>query len=101
MQPFDIVGYVYKADVYCTGCIVKEVAKDYSIVLDGSEKDYPETYSTQPDFDRALNCLFMLTALGGDYDNEYSYDSDDFPKVIFNDQDEDNNCCICHERLRG
>lgn len=98
MQPFDIVGYTYKADIYCPTDVVSEVAKDYEIVLYGSEGDIESDYTNQPYEDRALKTLAILVDI--DYADPHSYDSDDFPKVIFADQIENERCCLCDERLK-
>jgi hypothetical protein len=67
-----VVGYTYAADTYCHDCIVDVIG---------------------PLDERA-------EALGIDTDDERSYDSDDFPKVVFASQVEDAEYCgSCHELL--
>lgn len=89
MKSFDIVGYTYKADVYCPEDVVKEVCKNQGIEGHGLSH-IPE---------EALD--LMARFRGIDRYEEKTFDSDDFPKVIFADQDEGDICCICHEPLIG
>lgn len=88
MKSYDIIGYVYKADTYCPACTVSEVRVDYNIntLYTGNEEKQLRQ---------------MAWDLGIEYDDEYSYDSDNFPKVIFADQNEDDYCGSCHEPLIG
>lgn len=88
MKSYDIIGYTYKADIYCPPCVVNEVLNDYN--LHSTILDYIS-------WDAGLNRL--AKRVGIDYSDSYSYDSDSFPKVIFADQDENDSCCICGERL--
>jgi hypothetical protein len=68
----DIVGYTYKADQYCPGCIIDQVFSTYGMAA----------------FSKNVETALTLTAENLDIDrfNESSYDSDEFPKVIFRDQ---------------
>lgn len=76
MRSYDIVAYIYRADMYCSMCIVEQVT-------DGVVYD--------------LNTAVALGALadqrGIDREDERSYDSGDFPKVVFADQIEDDEYC--------
>ena len=74
-----IVGYSYKAANYCNDCIVKEVA---GIT--------PKHYLTG-DTEYALS--YIAKNMNIDRMDERTYDSDDFPKVIFADQVEDDETC--------
>jgi hypothetical protein len=85
-QPFDVVGYTFRADVICPDCIVEAVAK--------AEADNPLVFN--PAEDTALRVPAGLTAgqglailayrLGVDRTAEHTFDSDNFPKVVFRDQ---------------
>jgi hypothetical protein len=90
-----VVAYTYKADIWCPDCIVDEVCKDqgielwdydYSsaeIALDIIVEGNPEKF--HKDFDR--------------YD-EYTFDSDEFPKAVFSTSMESfEYCCCCHGEL--
>lgn len=90
MKSFDIVGYTYDADNYCYDCIT-EIAADHA----------------RPDaivVPLLLNTQTLLTEWaereGIDQYDESSYDSGDFPKVIFADAiEEDEYCGACHRPI--
>jgi len=85
-----IVGYTYWADIYCPLCISAELLKRYEI--------NDECIVNCVDSEHELDTIGML--IGIDRYDEYSFDSDNFPKVIFSWQVEDNEfCCICHEEI--
>lgn len=72
MHATTIVGYTYDADTYCDGCTVDMLGP-----LDE-----------------------LAESLGIDPEDERSYDSSDFPKVIFADSvEDDEHCGRCHELL--
>lgn len=78
MRSYDIVAYTYQADVHCPECIAQ--------MFGGSILDSAETM-----LDRAAE------SAGIDRYDESSYDSDDFPKVVFCDQVESTEYCgTCH-----
>lgn len=90
MKSYDIVGYTYKADIYCTDwdCIVMEVLKDMGI----------EGHGLSTDTEDALERL--ATTSGIDRMDERTYDSGDFPKVVFADMlDGSEYCGSCHCQL--
>jgi hypoxanthine phosphoribosyltransferase len=66
-------GYTYKAENYCPDCIMSVMSGGKVV---GSDVGY--VY----DVDKILK--FCAAVMGIDYDDEYSYDSDEFPKPIFN-----------------
>lgn len=72
-QPFDITGYTYRAEQWCPRCILKPF---WAGLAD------PETL---------LNTEARYRGI--DRENEHSFDSGDFPKVIFRDQCEDGERC--------
>lgn len=78
---FDIVAYTYRADLYCPECIVDVaggiLGRESAFHLDSTES--------------RLNAL--AKARGIDREDEATFDSDDFPKVVFRDQVEDENRC--------
>jgi len=90
-----VVGYTYKADIWCTNCIIDEVCKDQNI--DVFDYDYVDT-------ELALDIIVEGNAekFHKDFDryDEHTFDSDEFPKVIFADQiEEDEYCSNCHESV--
>jgi hypothetical protein len=90
-----VVAYAYKAAIYCPNCIVQEVANSFLVNPD------PETGSwTKRPYDTET-CLRWLAANAGiNCEDERTYDSDDFPKVVFGDQVwEEEHCSNCHERI--
>lgn len=92
----DIVAYTYKADTYCPTCIVEELRR---------------RITGYGPFDWTLDAETVLDqvalANGIDRYEETTFDSDEFPKVVFRDAlvaaiDDDshyNNCGGCHEEV--
>jgi hypothetical protein len=75
-------GYMYQADVYCPDHIL-------GILLGvADDKHTAETVIEE-----------VAKARGIDYSDEYSYDTDDFPKAI-TDTDEELRCAVCNTDLR-
>ena len=70
MNSTDIVGYTYRADNYCPTCILLEL---------GGIAVPPE--SEQPNTERVLDCV--ATVIGIDRYREATFDSGQFPKVVF------------------
>lgn len=84
----NVVGYAYQADTYCPHCIVTVMPRRglWSPPEAGNEG-----------LDEMLSRA--SGSLGIDHFNESSYDSGEFPKVIFRDQAADDRCCECGDRL--
>jgi cytochrome c556 len=81
----DIVGYTYCADIYCPRCMVVETNPTAD----------PEHWES---FEAMLDA--SAYAAGIDRYNEATYDSGDFPKVIFRDMiEETEHCGNCHDTL--
>jgi hypothetical protein len=79
-----IVGYTYQADNHCPPCIWSMFARQAS----------------QDDHDTEAVLDTVARARGIDRYDERSFDSGDFPKVIFSSQLEDiENCGSCHDKL--
>lgn len=88
MNSFTIVGYTYKADVYCAPCVVSAVYADKKFDVEIAAHSWN------------AQLIEMAQLLGIDSEDESSYDNDNFPKVIFADQLEgDEMCCSCNEEL--
>jgi hypothetical protein len=77
----DVVGYTYKADIYCPACTIKEVTDRHSRL-----KRWSENETSAENF--LDNCAVQLNVARYD---ERSYDSGDFPKVVFRDQAHEGN----------
>lgn len=84
----DIVGYVYKADEYCPDDITTAMGRGGNA-----------GWNTGMDAEEALNWLAFQRGINRM--DELSFDSDDFPKVIFADQAEGSQCGICGRPLVG
>lgn len=86
----DIVGYMFDADIYCPPC-TRRVAARYAEM---NEK--ASDYVSLPELMR-----FWAENEGIDWEDEHSYDSGDFPKVVFGSQVEsdEEKCGSCHESL--
>lgn len=95
MRSYDIVGYIYKADIYCPAHVGREVAR----AIDRADKVAIGQQSWEAT-ERYLDRVQGVLGIEDRYD-EYSYHSDDFPKVIFADQVLEYSvaCCECGEEL--
>ena len=89
MKSYDVVGYQFDADIYCDDCISDELHARIPEV-----RDVEGTWFDVEGFLR--RCALIL---GIDLHDERTYDSGDFPKVVFADQAEDEHCGRCHEPL--
>jgi len=82
----DIAGYVYNAATYCEDCILDVVKADYA----------------NPHIVEHMTLEGIAETLSIDTEDEYSFDSDTFPKVIFSwDEagDTPDTCGACHTTL--
>lgn len=75
---WDIVAYTYCADNYCGDCVIDKLDDRYDIPIANTVEDALYTIGYANGYDR---------------DEEATYDSDDFPKVVFRDQLEDGEVC--------
>ena len=73
----DIAAYQYRADEYCPDCIIDAYAHDCNI---GTAIGLITADTTE----RELNNLAAYAGI--DRTDEYSFDSDHFPKVVFGSQ---------------
>lgn len=86
IKAWKVVGYVYAADIYCPACIVR--------ALPTAELS-PAAYDMQ-----AEDVLEQVAAaMGVDRADETTYDSDDFPKVVFASDAHGDVCGSCGEEL--
>jgi hypothetical protein len=97
MQSWDIVGYTFLADTYCPECVCEAILTDY---YSGDEEQADRMNDVSSVFESAeWNLNRFAEILGINRQDETTYDSDDFPKVIFADSVEDDICGKCHESL--
>lgn len=80
VKSWTVLGYVYKADTYCPDCMLGILRDEHPGIRGSTVED-------------------IGTAIGVDWEDEYSYDSSEFPKVIFADHVEDDVCAECGEFL--
>lgn len=76
-----IVGYTYRADIYCPECVVRAVCKARGI--EGHGLSYVP--------DEALDLVARFEGI--DRTDEWTFDSGDFPKVVTDQMDTDGLCC--------
>lgn len=89
-EDYQVCGYTYRAAEYCPAHAVAAVLAHEGL----------EGHGLAPNPHMALNRL--ASSFGVNRADEYSFDSDDFPKVIFGYQaeDADSVCETCGEPLR-
>jgi hypothetical protein len=105
MKSFHISAYTYKADIWCCGCVA-EMAEEYLQSQDFTMREI-ENLVTGPGYDcgvsayRSESLLLEMAELKNiNLRNHYSFDSDDFPKVVFADQMENQEYCgNCMEKI--
>lgn len=78
-RPDDIVGYTYAADTYCPNCIIDALPTGKGEKFDGWGLAKGVTMSAEQ------NLSEMAPPFCIDRMDEFSFDSNDFPKVIFRD----------------
>lgn len=92
----DIVGYTFKADLYCPDHVIGQLPVGPSEDFDGWALAHGVSMSAEENLDE------IAAAFGIDRGDEYSFDSDYFPKVVFRDSlDLDDACGVCHTYLKG
>lgn len=81
MSSTDIVAYTYRADTYCPNCIISVLPTGPDEMFDGwAIADGADYISTED------NLTEIAAAFQIDRFNESSFDSGDFPKVVFESQ---------------
>ena len=92
MKAYDIVGYTFCADVVCPECML-DLANEW-LYADGLKVGYMIV-------EDALDA--WATSVKITRDDEWTFDSSEFPKVIFADSvwgnEEPEHCGVCHELL--
>lgn len=90
----DIVAYTFQADTYCQGCIVDQLPTGDGEAFDGWNPASGATMSTEE------NLSEIAAAFGINRMDERSFDSGDFPKVVFSSQVEGpEHCGACNELI--
>lgn len=93
-QPYDIVGYTFRADLYCSECILVVLPTGEGEAYDGWALGEGVAMSTEANLDE------IAAAFGIDRQSEETFDSGDFPKVVFRDMLEgEDRCGKCHRDL--
>lgn len=78
-----IAAYMYRAELFCPNCIVSQMH-----------------WSPTEDRSSAEDSLDDMAHVAGiDRQDEWSFDSDNFPKVVFSDELADDYCGGCGEKL--
>lgn len=91
MHATEIIGYTYAADIICPPCLRRKAAFENEAHGDNAEFTPLDTL-----LDR------WAKRQGIDREDEDTFDSDDFPKVVFETGDaKGERCGTCHERLDG
>jgi hypothetical protein len=96
LKAFDIVGYTFKANQYHPHCILDQLPTGPGEAFDGWDDVTGKMTAEE-------NLHELAAAFQIDRENEHSFDSDDFPKVIFASQVEDSSevCGGCGRPLIG
>jgi hypothetical protein len=95
----DIVGYTFNAEILCPACTLNAVSENSTTAT--KFKESPMNWSNHG-FVESVESWLRTKALerGIDYDDESSYDSGDFPKVILRfTVEDDERCGHCNEHL--
>jgi len=92
MHATDVVAYTYRADIYCPECILGQLPTGPGETFDG--------WADCTDMAPEDNLSELAAAFGIDRMDEYTFDSGDFPKVVFASQVEaDEFCGDCGREL--
>lgn len=91
----EIIAYAYRADEYCPRCIVRALPTGEGEAYDGWALASGVRMTTEE------NLSEIAAAFGIDRMDERSFDSGDFPKVIFADSETDSpyHCAVCGDLI--
>lgn len=93
-RPDDIIGYSFQCDTYCSACIINAMPTGEGEPFDGWALAKGVKMSAEE------NLAEIAETFGIDRMDERSFDSMDFPKVIFRDMIEEGEFCgLCGETL--
>lgn len=96
MKAWTIIGYAFNADIYCDGiCILRALDEITQEQYDGAGSliDATLPFESAVSVEEALTVIAKRRSI--DKDNERSYDSGDFPKVIFASEEFPDYCPTC------
>lgn len=83
-----VAAYNYDADIYCCRCTIHRLVEEKKLA--------PPAY----DMPVVVALRLGASSLGFDMDYESDYDSWDWPKVVFDDQiEDDDHCGWCDRHL--
>ena len=89
-----IIGYIYRAATYCTNSECIPLATGEGQAFDGWALGHGIYMATEDNLDE------VAASFGIDRENEYTFDSDHFPKVILTGQVEEHQTCeTCGDEL--
>ena len=91
-KAWEVVGYTYAAEILCPACTLAALPTGKGERFDGW-RDATEDLSPED------NLADLAAAFGIDREDERSYDSDEFPKVIFSSSNDDEACDACGTEL--
>jgi hypothetical protein len=80
---YEITAYTFNADIWCVGCVETHFERNHGIAPATAE-DMLDEYAE---------------ANGIDRDDESSFDSDDFPKVVLDIDADTEICGQCHNEI--
>lgn len=83
MNSHQIVAYTYQADIYCPTCLIEKM------IFKGEASPAARNMVEENVLDQCAD------AQGIDRYDETTFDSDEFPKVVFADQADDLDCIRC------
>jgi hypothetical protein len=86
IKAWEIVGYTYQAETLCPGCTIASLPTGPGEAFDGW-RDVTGRMSAED------NLSELACAFGIDRNDESSYDSDEFPKVVFASSVEGDETC--------
>jgi hypothetical protein len=93
-KAWDIVGYTFNAEVYCPEHIIDALPTGEGEAYDGWKLAEGIRMSTEDNLNE------IAYAFGIDRHDERSFDSGDFPKVIFSSDVEDAEyCTVCGREI--
>ena len=87
MNATDIVAYAFQAELLCPGCTIVKLPTSDGEEFDGWTLARGVRMSAEENLDE------IATAFGIDRQDESSFDSDHFPKVVFADQITEGDTC--------
>jgi len=91
VKSWEVVGYTFRADTYCPAHIADALPTGEGEAYDGWHLLVP--MSAEQNLDE------IALAFGIDRHDEATFDTGDFPKVVFADQAGDDTCSVCAEPL--